>query len=76
MAKLVGQSIWMTHQWFVMADAISNDASTGKVVRNHGSLIHDRIANYTTGEIIAYQEDYYGSILYPRPGKSARHGWN
>ncbi len=26
-------------------------------------LVRDRINNYTTGEIIAYQEDYYGSIL-------------
>lgn len=29
-------------------------------------LVRDRITNYTTGEIIDYQEDYYGSILVTR----------
>jgi spermidine synthase len=31
-------------------------------------LVRDRITNYTTGEIIAYQEDYYGSILVTEEG--------
>ncbi len=26
-------------------------------------LVRDRVTNYTTGKIISYQEDYYGSIL-------------
>ena len=32
------------------------------------SLVRDRVTNYTTGEIIAYQEDYYGSILVTEEG--------
>ncbi len=32
------------------------------------SLVRGRITNYTTGEIIAYQEDYYGSILVTEEG--------
>ena len=27
------------------------------------SLVYDRVTNYTTGRIVDYQEDYYGSIL-------------
>ena len=32
-------------------------------------LVRDRITNYTTGKIIAYQEDYYGSILVTEEGE-------
>jgi len=32
------------------------------------NLVRDRITNYTAGEIIAYQEDYYGSILVTEEG--------
>ena len=31
-------------------------------------LVRDRVTNYTSGEIIAYQEDYYGSILVTEEG--------
>lgn len=34
------------------------------------NLVRDRVTNYTTGNIIAYQEDYYGSILVTEEGDS------
>ena len=36
-------------------------------------LVRDRITNYTTGEIIAYQEDYYGSILVTEENDGERY---
>ncbi|TCK18217.1 putative membrane-bound spermidine synthase [Thiogranum longum] len=31
-------------------------------------LVRDRVTNYTTGDILAYEEDYYGSILVTEEG--------
>ncbi|NHZ69602.1 MAG: hypothetical protein GWP20_00005 [Thermotogales bacterium] len=36
------------------------------------NLVRDRVTNYTTGEIIAYQEDYYGSILVTEEGDTEK----
>lgn len=37
------------------------------------NLVRDRITNYTTGEIISYQEDYYGSILVTEEGDGEKY---